>query len=205
MPLINLITDQRAQIRQREGQIRALGWASLLVILCAGLACLVMVVSVGQMALDRMYVQDQIRKLEPIRQQVETNKTLIADLEPRIQTLGDATEATQRWNRILEYLTTNTPPQMRLSGVTAVVGQPSDPIKISVKGFSSSNAEVSEFLFRLLKCPDLESVQFAYTREQQGDRGRRLEFEITANIKGSAPPPPDTDADATDTTEGEKA
>jgi Tfp pilus assembly protein PilN len=118
---------------------------------------------------------------------IEDNNAEIAKLEPRIQTLTKAQEATLQWSDILQHLRDNMPEGVWLTGVSCQKQNPNDPIAVSLKGMSTSQQAVGHLIIRIELCNDLESPELVFTQERRTENGKALEFEVKGQLAGSAP------------------
>ena len=187
MPHINLIHEQRAAIRRREAQARV----GLLVL--AGSLGLTTIFS-GIILLQSQMVrneEDQLRaellRLEPIAKEIEANGLEKDRLNPRLKTLEDARQATDRWRRILEHLTTNVPKETWLTYMRATADDPSKPVTVLVSGLGTSQAPIGELILRTQNSRDLENVSLRFTEERVTQQIKAIQFEFSADIAGTAP------------------
>ncbi len=190
MPFINLIEEQRQTVKRAEKR--------------ASFAFVAFVASSGAMAVGFVSLlilsegvdgsirqaRDAAKKLEPMRNEIKANHATLAELSPRLQTLEDAQATTQRWTRILDHLSVQTPGQMYLTGLRAASSDPTKPIQASFQGLSANLEPVGEFILRLQNSEDLEAVNLKFAQEKVVDKGKGIEFEVAADIAGTAQTPP---------------
>lgn len=191
MPLINLIETRRIAARREERGVR-IG----LVTLCSTTA--VCILGYGFLFLQTEGLAQEQRtlavakeKLAPLLKRIGEDERERAELEPRLKTLGNAQKITGRWGRVMQHMTTNTPSGAWLTSVRCVAG-PDKPVSISLGGVGRDQSEAAEFMMRLQNNPDLENVQLNFTQEKMLDKASAIEFEVGADIAGTAPPPKPT-------------
>ena len=190
MPHINLIHEQRNAIRRRESQARA----GLLVLagsvgVTAILSGILLVQAQGVRGeADRLTAE--LQRLEPIAKKIEANASETDKLSPRLKTLGDAREATDRWSRILQHLTVNVPKDTWLTYMRTTSDDPSKPVQMTVSGMGSSQAPIGELLLRTQNSRDLENVNLRFTEERVTQQVKMIQFEFGADIAGTMPEPP---------------
>lgn len=189
MPLVNLINEQRVLVKQRERQVGMLWLGTLAILAASFLVALTLFVGSIALNVESFAVEDQIRKLEPIRAKVEENEAAIQQLDPRIRTLEDAETATKRWNELLNFVRFM-PRGVQLTAMRATAGQPTDPVVVQFSGYGPDQASVGAFLARLNASEELEKVEFVFSRESTTEKGRRIDFEMKGQIKGTAAPEP---------------
>ena len=185
MPHINLIHEQRASIRRREAQARS---GLMLFVGSAGLTAVVSGVLLLQMQAardDEDRLRAELKRLEPLAKQIEANQSENADLAPRIKTLSDARQDTNRWNRVLTHLATNTPRETWMLTLRSSADQPDQPVKVTFNGMSTAQAPIGELLLRTQNCVDLENVNLSYTEERQNNSRRAIQFEFAATLVGN--------------------
>lgn len=187
MPLINLIQEQRIEARARERKVQI----SLLATLGIGALCLV---ATGGLMLDaarlnmRAYALEQKQKeMKPLVEELAANTEEIERLQPRIQTLEEATDTTERWARILEYLTTNTPPDAWLNSVKGFQQDRTKPLVVTLNGVGLSQVAVGDLLLRIQANPEFESASLKFTQPKYALSGQKqFEFEIEASLANTA-------------------
>lgn len=187
MPFVNLIKEERLAAAARERQVR------MFVLLCVAIGG-VSFLGAGFFTFEAARYKAKSASLtkaledaKPYMKQVEVNKSEIAKLEPRIQTLTNAQSATMQWSRILEHLKGNMPEGVWLTGVTCQRQSPTDPVVVSLKGLSTTQEAVGYLILRVETSKDLESPQLVFTQERRTEKGKALEFEVKGILAGSAP------------------
>lgn len=186
MPLINLIQEHVLAAKRERKRVRI------------SLVCFVAATSVAVGATgfcifesDRLDAQIATLKTESdkhksILGEIEQNKLQLADLSPRLHTLGNAQVMSQRWATILDHLSKQTPPGSWLTSVRSTSSDPSRPIQANFQGLSARQELVGEFILRLQACPELENVNLRQTQEKIVGNGRGIEFDVQADIAGTA-------------------
>jgi Tfp pilus assembly protein PilN len=191
MPVINLI-EQEIQHRQRlERRIRLLGlvWFSLIALGGAGWATLILYAGTLQLQSARM--EEEIIRLTPTMRAVQQTQLQLNALHPKIGTLRAARQETGRWRSMLQHLSQHTPPTCYLVSVEfGKHNDPKKPMEIVIKGIASNQQAVGDFMLRLNQHPDLEKVRLDYTQERSmtDESISSVEFQITAEVKGTATP-----------------
>lgn len=186
MPFINLIQEQRLEAKRNENRAR------LFFLTFVGSA----VMSVGAFGF-LMFQNEMLRgeqadltakaqKLQPLVTRITNNNNDLADLQPRLTTLEGAQLVTGHWSRILDHLSRQTPDSTWLTGVRCTASDPTKPVNITFEGLSTRQELVGDFIERLQSCPDMTNVTLKYTMEKLVAAGRDIEFQVTADIEGSA-------------------
>jgi Tfp pilus assembly protein PilN len=190
MPFVNLIKEERLAAAARERQIR------MFVLLCVAIGG-VSFLGAGFFTFEAARYKSKAASLtkaledaKPYMKQVEVNKAEIAKLEPKIQTLTNAQQATLQWSRILEHLKGNMPEGVWLTGVTCQRQSPTEPVSVSLKGLSTTQEAVGYLILRVETSKDLENPQLVFTQERRTEKGKALEFEVKGILAGSAPEKP---------------
>ena len=130
--------------------------------------------------------QAQIEHANPIIEQTLNNQRQTKMLMPRLTTLENAQETTERWSRVLEHVSTQTPPQVWLTGVRCQAPDPTKPILVSFQGLSLSQEPVGELILRLQNCADLDRLTLKYTQEKLIEQSKATEFMVEADLVGTA-------------------
>jgi len=188
MPYINLIQDQRIASRSRESQARLalFGFAAI-----AGIAFMIYAMLFARVVLESGTLnrtEDGLTRLKPSLAQIDSNKKAEADLTPRLQSLQDAQAMTDRWTRILNHLSVQTPPGVWITSLRSTAVDVTQPVAVVIVGAGTDQAAISEFTLRTQNQPDLDNVELKYTEEQKAPTGISYQFEIDATIKGTEPP-----------------
>ncbi len=186
MPLINLIQEQRLAIKRSEGKARAFffGFAAVAVSSVGVYGFLIFESERAQG--DAVRLKNLLRKNQPLVEQIDQNKKDVATLAPRLKTLQDAQLITDRWSRILQHISTQTPEKAWLTSMRAMATDPTKPISISFLGIAAAQAPIGEYMERLQNSADLEAVTLKYSQEKLSVGFKGIEFEIAADIAGSA-------------------
>ncbi|MEA2552503.1 MAG: hypothetical protein QOJ65_679 [Fimbriimonadaceae bacterium] len=132
-------------------------------------------------------LQAQIERAKPLIAQTEDNQRQQAKLTPRLKTLENAQGETTRWERVLSYLTTQTPPQAWLTSVRCASADPKKPVSITFQGVAMSQVPVGELILRLQNSTDLGSVSLRYTQEKLIQQSKTTEFQVDAALMGTEP------------------
>jgi len=184
MPLINLIQEQRLIVKQREQRTRLL---TLMAIgACAFLGAGYFTCQAAMLEAKARGLSSQIAKLEPTVKQVDTNQKEIGKLTPRLTTLVSAQKGTERWLKILDHLSRNTPDGVWLTTLRCTQADKTKPVVAQFNGTSGSQDTIGAFLLRLQSCSELDKVTLKFTQERVSSTGRGIEFEIVSDIVGTA-------------------
>ncbi|MCC7229567.1 MAG: PilN domain-containing protein [Fimbriimonadaceae bacterium] len=186
MPLINLIQEQRLARRRNEGKARTF----FFVFVGSAVASLggfgyFFLQSEG-LAREKTQLEAQIAKSAPLVKQIEEYQAQYGQLAPRLKTLEDAQLVSNRWGRILTHIATQTPSPTWLTALRVQGSDAAKPINLSVQGVSPNQEPISEFILRLQNSKDLENVGLKYSQEKMMQRTKAVEFEVTADIVGTA-------------------
>ena len=116
-------------------------------------------------------------------------------LEPKVKTLEDGQKLTDKWSRILAHMAVQTPKGVWLTALRSARIDEENPTTVSLVGLSPDQSPVGEYILRLQNAKDLESVNPKNTHPKDFGGKPMVEFEITAQIKGTAKPKPAPKAD----------
>ncbi|MCW5936932.1 MAG: PilN domain-containing protein [Fimbriimonadaceae bacterium] len=185
MPMINLIQEQRLAIQEREQKIRALLFATVglgaLAFLCAGFFTF----EAARYQVMVMSLSGEKQRLQPQIDKYQANLKEMKELEPRIESLGSAVKATERWFRVMDHLSYNTPNGVWLTQVRSNSNDASKGVVVTVDGYGLTQEQIGELLIRLGTCPDLANVSLKFSQERPIDQQKVLEFEILATLTGT--------------------
>lgn len=193
MPHINLIHEQRASMRRREAQARS---GLMIFVGSVGLTAVasgVLLVQSQVLHAEEERFQAELRRLEPIAKQINENNDEDAQLVPRVKTLSDARQDSNRWQRILEHLTTNTPKDTWMLSVRSQAEDPAQPVKVIFNGMSTAQAPIGELLLRTQNCGDLKGVALSFTEERQNNSRKAIQFEFAATVASNEDDKPKED------------
>jgi Tfp pilus assembly protein PilN len=187
MPFINLIHEQRvaAERADRKSKLFFLAFVAVMISSAGGFA----VISFQNKGVHDLEaaLQAQIERAKPLIAQTQANQLEKSKLTPRLSTLEDAQGDTQRWGRVLNYLTTQTPPETWLTAVRCASPDPKKPVNVTFAGVAMSQVPVGEFILRMQNSPDLGNVSLSYTQEKLIQQTKTTEFQVNAEINGTAP------------------
>ncbi|MDI9636608.1 PilN domain-containing protein [Kamptonema cortianum] len=185
MPLINLIQEQRqvARARERKARVALISTAGIggLCILATG----ALMLDATRLHMKASALEKKEKELAPLVAELETNQETIEKLQPRIDTLTQAVLESDKWNRILNHLTTNTPPETWLTSVKGFQQDRKQPMVVTFLGVSTTQDKVADLILRLQLCAELENVQLKYTQPKVTETGTQTEFEVTADVAGT--------------------
>lgn len=189
MPFINLIESDLIVAKKAAQQMRISQMALVAAGSIVGLAYLVVLGQGTLLATEEQAVQSKLKKLKPMLKAIEEQKRIVADLEPRLDTLQSARELTSRWGRLLNHVAVNTPPDVYLTAIRADANQPDQPIKVTFIGTGKSQSDASQFVLRCQNSRDIESVNLVGSQEKLLRQMSAIEFEVAGSIVGTAPKP----------------
>lgn len=188
MPNINLIQEQRAAARRRERQARGffIGFLALSALSLIAFGSLVLMVEA--LRGEQANLQRQLGAIKPVADLIEANERELKALQPKLATLERARESTQKWIRILEQLSQSVPPQTYLTALRSSQPSPQDPLVITIAGVGANQSSAADLLASVQRIENLENVALRYTQGRETDEGVSIEFEIEAELAGSAQP-----------------
>lgn len=185
MPLINLIQEQRITEKRGEAKSR-LFFMSFVASAVIGLGAVGFLVFKTEAASSEIStLEANIQKLQPMVGQIEEAEKGYGIVAPRVETLQTARDLTDKWNRVLDHLTVQTPDKVWLASMKGLAQDPKSPITINFTGLSFSQELIGEFQLRLQGSEDLESVNFKFSQEKQVADTHLIEFQIDAALKGT--------------------
>ncbi len=187
MPVINLIQEQRLALHRLEqrSRIAFLTLIGAAVTTALGYGILMFQGQALHAQIGRLDLE--LQKLSPIVAQIEENDKEQAVLKPRLQTLQQAQEQSDRWAHILQHLRTQTPADTWLTAMQATALQQDKPTSIVIQGVAQAQEPIGEFILRVENEPDLENVSLHFTQEKRGPNGpKAIDFEMAADLAGSA-------------------
>ena len=187
MPFINLIHEQRvaAERADRKSKLFFLAFVAVMISSAGGFA----VTSFADKSVhdNEAALQAQIERAKPLIAQTQANQLEKSKLAPRLTTLEDAVGDTQRWNRVLNYLTTQTPPQAWLTAIRCTDSDAKKAVQVTFAGVAMSQVPVGEYILRLQNSTDLGNVSLSYTQEKLIQQTKTTEFQVNADIVGTEP------------------
>jgi hypothetical protein len=189
MPFINLIESDLIVAKKAAQQLRLSQTALVAAGSVVGIAYLLVLGQGALLAAEEKGIQIKLKKLKPMLKAIDEQKRIIADLEPRLETLSSARDLTSRWGRLLNHITVNTPPDVYLTAIRADSSQPDQPIKVTFVGTGKSQSDASQFVLRCQNSQDLEGVNLIQSQEKLLRSMSAIEFEIAGSIVGTAPKP----------------
>ncbi len=185
MPLINLIREQRLEVKKGEGKTRLffMGFAASVLVGVGSFGFLLFLAEQSQG--DKADLEAKAQQLEPFLGHIKDAELEYSKVAPRVETLTAARDLTDKWNRLMDHLTVQTPERVWLSSIRAVAQDPKKPIQITFAGLSQQQQLIGEFQLRMQGSPDLEAVNFKFSQEKPVGAGYLLEFQIEAGLKGT--------------------
>src|SRR4051794_21603072 len=124
MPFINLIHEQRVAAERADRKSKMFFLSFVGVMLTSVGAFSLVSFNTGKVHDEEAALQAQIERAKPLIAQTQANQLENSKLTPRLTTLQDAQGDTQRWDRVLNYLTVQTPPQAWLTSVRCNAADP---------------------------------------------------------------------------------
>lgn len=205
MPYINLIQEQRAAAHKNEQQARVAFFAFV--------GCAVATVcAYGYLAFEKELIRSQVariqadeQKLDPLLKKIDANQKAADTFRPRLDTLKQAQLDSDRWARLMSHLQIQTPPTVWLTRIHCDQQDAQKPVQVVMNGLCPKQEPVGEFMLRVQNERDLDNVNLRYTQEKQEPHRRLVDFEIGADLTGTAEAPPKKTDDGTTPAEGAKA
>ena len=186
MPHINLIESRILATRKAERQVQISKFAFFGVATVFAAVYIAMFAQGAGLAAQQQSIEEKLKKLRPMFDQIEASKKDEDELSTRLTTLEDARNLTGRWGRLMEHLSTNTPPNVWLTAFRSVAIDPEKPIRITFNGVGQTQTDVSEMMLRTQNAADLESVNLVGSQERVVDKTTAIEFEMGGDIVGTA-------------------
>jgi Tfp pilus assembly protein PilN len=187
MPFINLIHEQRVAAERADRKSKLYFLAFVAVMISSAGAFVVISVADKGVHDQEASLQAQIERAKPLIAQTQTNQLEKSKLTPRLSTLEDAVGDTQRWSRLLTYLTTQTPPEAWLTSIRCTNADPKKAVQITFSGVALSQVPVGDYILRLQNSTDLTNVSLQYTQEKLIQQTKTTEFQVNADLNGTAP------------------
>lgn len=187
MPHINLIQEQRSHARKSELRTRAGFFAFVGIAFVSVGAYGFLFLQSADLSSQESKLQAELQQLEPIKKKIEDNEKVVSELQPRLTSLEDAQTLTERWIHILHHFTTQTPANTWLTNLRSAGTDATKPVTVTVNGMSTSQTPVGEFMMRTQNEKNLDNVTLNSTQEKPTLAGPAIEFEIVADVKGTAP------------------
>ncbi len=188
MPFINLIHEQRVAAERADRKSKMFFLAFVGVMLSSVGAFSLVSFDKSKVHDEQAALQAQIEKAKPLIAQTNANALETSKLTPRLKTLQDAQGDTQRWDRVLTYLTTQTPNTTTwLTALRCNAGDPKKGVNISFTGVAMSQEPVGELILRLQNSPDLGNINLNYTQEKLIQQTKTTEFQVNADLVGTEP------------------
>ncbi len=190
MPFINLIQEQRLQAKKSD-QLARVGLFSLVgVSACCLIGWGAITFQLDRTLSDQAILRGKIQKQAPLLAEIKANKVAMIDLEPKLKTLENARKYSDRWAKLLSHFSQQTPNATWLTAIRTTNPDPFKNTSVSISGVSMNHDYVSDFLLRTQNATDFEGVQLKQTREKDWGNTHAVEFEVLAEIKGTALPKP---------------
>ena len=190
MPFINLIQEQRLVARRNETLSRTCFIALVAVSGCVVVGWGFLTFQLDQVRGQQARWRNDIQRQVPMIAEITLNTKESAILEPKVKTLEDGQKLTDKWSHILAHLTVQTPKDTWLTAVRGTSVDEENPTTVSFVGMSTGQEPVSELTRRLQNAKDLDAVNIKNTHPKEWNGKPMVEFEIVAQVKGTAKPKP---------------
>lgn len=187
MPLINMISERREQqarlIRNRK---------RLLTVLLAEVSVLAGIFSflgVGTMSLQTRLerAQREIKRLQPTLDLIAKTERDTQALIPRLRTLTEAQQHTQRWYATINGIARCLPADVWLTGISSSQVQDSEKkgqtTLITLTGSTLTQQQVGEMMLRLNTIPTFEKVDLHFTQQRSYSNFETVDFEVAARMQ----------------------
>ncbi|GIV21602.1 MAG: hypothetical protein KatS3mg023_3353 [Armatimonadota bacterium] len=187
MPFINMISERREQqalqIRRRR---------QLLTVLLAEVGVLAGVFSFLGMSnlslqarLNR--AQQEIQKIQPTLELVAKTERDTQALMPKLRTLTEAQQHTQRWYATINGIARCLPADVWLTSITSSQKQDGDKKQqstvITLTGSTLTQQQVGEMMLRLNTIPTFEKVELHFTQQRSYNNFETVDFEVAAQVQ----------------------
>ncbi|MFM9874418.1 MAG: PilN domain-containing protein [Fimbriimonadaceae bacterium] len=183
--MINLIQEQRIVARAKQKQVQIAGLATLTIGAVSVIGTVGLFLDATRLNLQAGALEQKKLEIQPTLDELQANIDMLDEMKPRIDTLETARTDSTKWEDVLVYLTTNTPSDTWLTSVKAFKQDSSNPMVLTFNGVSTKQEHVGDFQYRIGSCKELENPQLKYTQPKFSDKGMMLDFEVTAEMKGT--------------------
>lgn len=180
MLLINLIAARRAERRKREMMRAVLVRAMAGTAVAALTAVLFMTISIQRTNARIADVDTQIQLLDESVTQVEHLQAQLTALAPRVTTLVDAQNATNRWRAAMQEVSMSLPDKTWITSFQSKSGQGEGFV---VTGRTVNQERVGRTMLKMNKTSNLENVDLNFTQNAQ--EGNAINFEVTGSLAGT--------------------
>lgn len=187
MPFINMISERREQqarlIRRRK---------QLLTVLLAEVAVLAgtfTLLGMGTMSLQARLnrAQQEIKRLQPTLELIAKTERDTQALMPKLRTLTEAQEHTQRWYATINGIARCLPADVWLTGISSSQTQDGDKKRqttvITLTGSTLTQQQVGEMMLRLNTIPTFEKVELHFTQQRSYNNFETVDFELAARVQ----------------------
>jgi Tfp pilus assembly protein PilN len=199
MPLINLIQEQRLAQQRNEAKSRSFFFVFVGTAVASVAGFGYFWLQAEGLSREKSQLEAQIQKNAPLVKQIDEYQTAYTELAPRLKTLEDAQLVSGRWGRIMTHIARQTPKPTWLTGLRVANSDPTKPINLSLVGVSSGQEPISEFILRMQNSNDLENVNLKFSQEKMMQFTKAVEFEVTADIVGTAEAKPKQEGEGEET------
>lgn len=197
MPYINLIQEQRLARKRNESKTRTFTFVFLGAAVASVLGFGFFYLQSALYHAEKSRLEAQLARNAPLIAQIGEYQAQYAELAPRLKTLEDAQLVSARWGRIMTHIAHQTPKPAWLTAVRVQANDPAKPISLSFIGVAPAQEPISEFILRMQNSKDLENVNLKFTQEKMVNALKAVEFEVTADIVGTAEAKPKLEEEAT--------
>ncbi|MEQ1934684.1 MAG: hypothetical protein ABL962_12545 [Fimbriimonadaceae bacterium] len=109
MPLINLIREQRLEVKKSERKARVF-FMSFAASVMVGVGSFGFMLYLTEQAQgEKAVLEANAQKLEPFLSNIKDTNLEYGKVAPRVDTLTAARDLTDKWNRLMDHLTVQTP------------------------------------------------------------------------------------------------
>ncbi|MFN3648529.1 MAG: PilN domain-containing protein [Armatimonadota bacterium] len=182
MANINLISARRAE-RVRVAKVAKGLLIGLIVVSSLGLGSAAFMTGQIFIAGGRVTAAEkELEKLRPILDEIEAAEKERLALQPKLTTLTEAQQATNRWYGILEGLKRAVPEETWLTNL-AVEKSGDGPQTLRINGMTASQTRVGETMYRLTQQPEhYAKVDLRYSETSRAQIADAVEFELAAQL-----------------------
>jgi len=186
MPYINLIQEQQLARQRSDRHRRSMLFGVVFVVCGSAMVYGGIMLATESLRAKAAVLDAEVRQVTPVLQQIDAVNKQADALSPRLKTLQDAQLLTDRWSRILQHLSTQTPSDAWLTTIRCSQSDTSKPIQISFIGMTTSQSPISEFILRMQNCDDLDNVTFNHSDERVVGQTKGTEFQVDSELAGTA-------------------
>ncbi len=182
MANINLISARRAE---RVRLIRLAKGLLVAVVVAGAMGMGILGFTTAQLVLARAAIAEterRLKDLEPVMREIRAAEAEQRALQPKLVTLREAKDRTQRWFDITEGLKRAVPAETWLTSLSVENGSDNSRT-LRINGVTVNQSRVGETMYRLTQQTDYyEKVDLRYTQTTRAEERENVEFELAAKL-----------------------